>query len=181
VDYEELELLGKRFEVVQARLDRLEAERQIAHVMYRYVHACDEIKDAETIASFFTEDAVWEGRGRFEEFGATVGREAIREMFVENPTILPFTAHFLANPVIGLSQEGRDGWGQWHTLEAATLRDGAAQVWIIARYDNDFTLVADDWKIKHIRYTDTCVAPYEEGWLKTRYVSPLTLKKETSL
>lgn len=181
MDYEELELLGKRLEVVQARLDRLEAERRIAHVMYRYIHACDELKDAETIAALFTEDAVWEGQGRFAEFGSTVGREAIREMFVENPTILPFTAHFLTNPVIVLSQEGSDGWGQWHTLEAATLRDGAAQVWIMAWYDNDFVLVDDDWKIKHIRYTDTCVVPYEDGWLKTRYVSPLTLKKESSL
>jgi hypothetical protein len=181
MDYEELELQGKRLEVIQARLDRLEAERRIAHVMYRYVHACDELKDAEIIASFFTEDAVWEGRGRFAEFGSTVGREAIREMFVENPTILPFTAHFLTNPVIVLSQDGEEGWGEWHTLEAATLRDGAAQVWILARYDNDFALVGEDWKIKHIRYTDTCVVPYEEGWLKARYVSPLTLKKESSL
>jgi SnoaL-like domain len=181
MDYEELELQDKRLEAIQVRLDRLEAERRIAHVMYRYVHACDALKDAEIIASFFTEDAVWEGRGRFAEFGSTVGREAIREMFANNPTILPFTAHFLTNPVIVLSQDGEHGWGEWHTLEAATLRDNAAQVWILARYDNDFALVGDDWKIKHIRYTDTCVVPYEEGWLKARYVSPLTLKKESSL
>jgi hypothetical protein len=181
MDDEELELLGKRIDELQARLERLEAERQIARLMYRYVHACDELKDAEVVSSFFTEDAVWEGRGRFTEFGSTVGREAIREMFVENPTILPFTAHFLTNPVIGLSRDGTRGWGQWHTLEAATLRDGAAQVWIAAWYDNDFELVGRDWKIKHIRYTDTFVVPYEEGWLKARYVSPLTLTKETRL
>ena len=181
MDYEDFELLGKKLEVIQHRLERLESERRIAHVMYRYIHACDELKDAEAIASLFTDDAIWEGKGRFSEFGQTSGREAIREMFVENPKMLPFTAHFLTNPVIVLSQEGSEGWGQWHTLEAATLRDQSAQVWILAWYDNDFELVGDDWKIKHVRYTDTCVVPYEDGWLKTRYVSPQTLVKESRI
>ena len=111
MDYEELELLVKRIEQVQARLDRLESERRIAHVMYRYIHACDELKDADVISSLFTEDAIWEGKGRFSEFGQTIGQEAIHEMFVENPIMLPFTAHFLTNPVIGLSMDGTRGWG----------------------------------------------------------------------
>jgi hypothetical protein len=102
-------------------------------------------------------------------------------MFVENPIMLPFTAHFLTNPHIGLSMDGTRGWGKWHCLEAATLKDEKAQVWIAAWYDNDFELVDGDWKIKHIRYEDTFVAPFEEGWLKTRYVSPQTLVKESQL
>ncbi len=181
MDYEDLELLTKRLELLQSTVDRLESERAIAHLMYRYAYACDELKDADRISSFFTEDAVWEGQGNFSEFGSTVGRDAIREMFVENPTILPFTAHFLTNPVIGLSQEGSRGWGQWHTLEAASLRDERAQVWIAARYDNDFERLGEEWKLSHIRYRDTFVVPYEDGWLKTRYVSPLTLEKKSEL
>jgi hypothetical protein len=181
VDYEELELQEKRIEDLLTRVERIESERQIAHVMYRYIHACDELKDAELISSLFTDNAVWEGKGRFAEFGQTVGREAIRAMFVENPIMLPFTAHFLTNPHIGLSMDGTRGWGKWHCLEAATLKDEKAQVWIAAWYDNDFELVDGDWKIKHIRYEDTFVAPFEEGWLKTRYVSPQTLVKESQL
>ena len=177
MDYEDGELLGKRLRDLEGRLERLESQRAIAHVMYRYIYACDELKDADRISGLFTDDAIWEGQGHFSEFGKTVGREAIREMFVENPTMLPFTAHFLANPVIGLSQDGRRGWGQWHTLEAATLRDGRAQVWIAAWYDNDFELVDGDWLIKHIRYKDSFVAPYEDGWRNVRYVSPLSLTK----
>ena len=176
MDDEEIELLRKELERTQARLERLEAERTIAHQMYRYIYACDALKDAERVASFFTEDAVWEGRGNFAEFGSTVGRQAIHEMFVENPKVLPFTAHFLANPVIGLSQEGSKGWGEWHVLEACTYANGA-QVWMAARYDNDFVRVGESWLIKHLRYTDTFVVPYEEGWAKTRYVSPLTFTK----
>lgn len=181
MDYEADGLSQKMLASVHERLDRLEAERAIAHTMYRYIHACDHLKDASRIASFFTEDASWEGRGNFSEFGTTVGREAIRQMFVENPKILPFTAHFLTNPVIGLSQDGRKGWGEWHVLEACTLKDGAGQVWMVARYDNDFEKVGEDWLIRHLRFTDTFVAPYEEGWLKARYVSPLTLERRGRL
>src|SRR5271167_3476815 len=68
VNYEDTELFGKVLARVHERLDRLEAERAIAHNMYRYVHACDELKDPGRIASFFTETAVWEGRGHFAEF-----------------------------------------------------------------------------------------------------------------
>lgn len=175
-----MERLAVRVDELSARMYRLESERAIAHLMYRYIYACDVRKDADLIASFFTEDAVWEGRGNFAEFGTTEGRDAIRQMFIENPTILPFTAHFLSNPIITLSQDLLSGWGEWHTLEAATLRR-AAQVWMAAWYDNDFVLENGNWRIKHIRYTDTFVVPYEDGWLKTRYVSPLTLTKMSSL
>jgi hypothetical protein len=159
---------------LERKIAHLEAVRQIAQTMYRYIRACDEDKDPDRITSFFTEDGRWEGRGNFAEFGVTTGRKAIRAMFADNPTILPFTAHFLANPVVGTSQDGARGWGEWHVLEAATLRDRSAQVWIAARYDNDFVHAAGEWLIEHLRYTDTFVVPYEEGWLKSRYVSPLS-------
>lgn len=178
---EDPELLAKKVAALQVRLDRADAERAIAHVMYRYIYACDELKDANRIASYFTEDAIWEGRGNFAEFGQTVGRDAIHQMFVDNPVMLPFTAHFLSNPIVGLSYDGNEGWGQWHVLEAATLRDKSAQVWIAAWYENDFVKVGDDWRIKHIRYTDSFVVPYEEGWLKARYVSPISLMKQSRI
>ena len=166
---------------LRERVDLLEAERAIAHVMYRYIEACDVLKNASYIASLFTEDAIWEGRGNLAEFGQTIGRTAIREMFVENPQMLPFTAHFLCNPTIVVAPDVSRGWGKWHVLEAATLRDKRAQVWMLAWYDNDFRRVDDTWKISHVRYQDTCVVPYEQGWLKTTYVSPLTFKTTASL
>jgi len=175
-DENKLELVELR-QIVQVLHD----ERAIAHLMYRYLRACDETKDAEVIASYFTEDAVWEGQGNFAEFGATRGRAAIQQMFVKNPQILPMTAHFVTNPVITLSLHRQSAWGEWHFLEAATLRDEKAQVWIAARYDNDFAKVGRDWKLSHVRYRDSFVCTYEGGWLKERYVSPLTLHKSTAL
>ena len=167
---------AQRLERLEARLERLESERAVARLMYRYVHACDELKDADAVASFFTEDAVWEGQGHFDEFGATEGRDAIREMFVDNPTMLPFTAHFLANPDIEISESGEGAFGRWHTLEAATLKDRRTQVWMAAWYENDFARIGGKWLISHLRYRDRFVCPYEDGWAKVRYISPQTLE-----
>lgn len=166
---------------LKTRIEHHDATSRIERLMYRYIHACDVDKDADLIASMFTEDAQWEGQGNFSEFGITSGREAIREMFVENPTMLPFTAHFLTNASVGVSQDLKVGWGNWHVLEAATLRDHKAQVWMLAWYDNDFVEIDGSWFISHLRFRDTVVTPYEEGWLKTKYVSPLTFAKYTSL
>src|SRR5581483_3706886 len=98
---------------LEHRVEILEAERAIARTMYLYTEACDRSKDPDRLSSLFSEDAIREGKGNFAEFGQTIGRPAIRQMFVENPTILPFTAHYLANPVIGVSMDVRSGWGQW--------------------------------------------------------------------
>lgn len=166
----------ERLEQIEARLERIESERAVSRLMYRYVHACDELKDADRVASFFTEDAVWEGQGHFAEFGATEGRDAIREMFVDNPTMLPFTAHFLANPDIEISGGGNEAFGRWHTLEAATLKDRSTQVWMAAWYENDFVRTDGQWLISHLRYRDRFVCPYEDGWAKVRYISPQTLE-----
>jgi len=169
---DDVELLSKRVDELEAQLDRLSSERTIAQVMYRYVHACDEVKQADAVAAFFTDDAVWEGQGNFAEFRSTRGREAIHRMFLGNPTMLPFTAHFLTNPDIKLAADGERAWARWHTLEAATLKDRRTQVWMAAWYENDFVRVDGEWLISHLRYRDRFVCPYDEGWAKVRYISP---------
>lgn len=177
----DVENLRREVARLRARVDHHDAITRIEHLMYRYIHACDVAKNADLIASMFTEDAKWEGQGNFAEFGVTEGRAAIREMFVDNPRMLPFTAHFLSNATVGVSPDLTTGWGSWHVLEAATLEERRAQVWMIAWYDNDFVEVNGTWMIKHLRFRDTVVVPYEEGWLKTSYVSPRTFTKISRL
>ena len=168
--------LRERLEEVERRLGRVEAERAIERLMHRYVHAIDVIKDAEVTVGFFAPGAVWEGRGNLTEFRAD-GLDEIREMFHRNPSMLPFTAHFLTNPVIDVSPDGAQARGCWHALEAATLFDGETAVWLIAHYDNDFVRRQGEWKIACLRFEDRVICPYEEGWARTRYVSPVTLER----
>ncbi|MDZ7678897.1 MAG: nuclear transport factor 2 family protein [Acidimicrobiales bacterium] len=177
----EIERLRTEVARLRERVEHHDAVDRIEKLMYRYIHACDVVKSAELIASMFTEDAKWEGQGNFAEFGVTEGRAGIYEMFLDNPSMLPFTAHYLANASIGVAQDLMTGWGQWQVLEAATLRDGRAQVWMGAWYENDFACLDGSWFIKHIRYRDTFVTPFEHGWLKTRYVSPLTFETRGQL
>lgn len=177
----EITALRSELTRLKRRLDRTESIQRIEQLMYRYIHACDVVKNADLISSMFTEDARWEGQGHFAEFGTTRGRAAIREMFVDNPRMLPFTAHFLTNASVGVSPGLDKGWGTWHVLEAATLAESRAQVWMLAWYDNDFVNVDGVWMIEHLRFRDTVVAPYEEGWLRSTYVSPRTLERITRI
>jgi ketosteroid isomerase-like protein len=158
------------------RIEVLESEKQISKLNFRYVWLADVPKDADAIAECFTENAIWEGVGEFDEYLST-GRQEIRELFRDVPNQLPFTAHFVTNEVIEIAPDGDHAHGQWHILEMATLRDNCAQVWLVAWYENDFERVDGQWLISHVRLVNTFVAPYEEGWLKTKYVSPITLTK----
>jgi ketosteroid isomerase-like protein len=163
------------------RVERLEAIRDVSHLLYRYVYVADKAKDADVIAEFFAEDAVWEGVGQLSEFRAD-GRRQIRDMFHDVfTTYLPFTAHWVTNQVITLSRDGTKAYGQWHILEAANLKDNCAQVWLVAWYDNEFVRIGEEWKISHVRLVETFICPYDEGWLKVKYVSPITLEKISRL
>ncbi len=168
--------LPERLDGMERRLARIEAARAVERLMHGYVHAIDVIKDAEVTAGFFSPDAVWEGRGNLAEFRAE-GLDEITEMFRANPSMLPFTAHFLTNPVVDVSPDGVEARGRWHALEAATLFDSETAVWLIALYDNDFARLDGEWRITRIRFEDRVICPYDEGWARTRFVSPVTLER----
>lgn len=159
------------------KVNRLEADREIRAVMAEYLYRVDRSEPAEAIAELFTEDAVWEARGHLAEFGTTQGRRAIADMFAGLPGSLPFTAHFVTNPVVVVSEDATTARGRWHTLELATTADPSEQLVMVAWYDNDFVRVGDTWQIHHVRYEDSVVFPYADGWIDTRYISSLTLER----
>jgi len=161
-----------------ARLAQLEAKEAIAAVMAEYAFKVDHHLPADEIAELFTEDAVWEARGNLAEFGVTRGRSAIRDLFASLPESLSFTAHYLTNPHITVNADATAGRGRWHTFELSTTTTGEGeQICMVAWYDNDFVKVDDAWKISHIRFEDIAVFPFSEGWLRTRYISPITLAR----
>src|SRR3954469_20662713 len=82
-----------RLEQIERRLQVLEDAEAIRNLKARYAALCDTQYDADGIAMFFTEDALWEspGLGRFE------GREAIRNFFRGASEIFSFAIHFSLN------------------------------------------------------------------------------------
>lgn len=157
---------------LEERVARLEDERAVAEVMYRYIEACDHVRDAALIGSFFADDAVWEGANRYACWGTTTGREAIVAMFEATPDVLPFTVHWLANPRVAV--EGDEASGRWEVVQAATFGRTRTPVWVGARYDNRFRRTAEGWRIQHLVYADVFVTPYDEGWVATPYVDPFS-------
>ena len=152
----------------QRRLEALEAKEAIATVMAEYLYQVDRNRDRDVLDQLFARDAVWEALGNLREMGVTKSRRAIVDMLVALPETLSFTAHFIGNPVIKVADDAMTGRGRWHTLEL--LSKGGpepAEIVCIAWYDNDFVLEGGTWQISHVRYEDSLVFPFSEGWRDT--------------
>jgi SnoaL-like domain len=157
------------------RIEVLEAKDQIATVMAEYLFQVDRPRDRDVLNQLFAANAVWEALGNLSEMGVTTSREAIVEMLVALPDTLSFTAHFIGNPVIEVSDDVMTGRGRWHTLELMSKGgDEPAEIVCVAWYDNEFVHEGGKWRLSHIRYEDSLVFPFTEGWRDTRYVSLLT-------
>ena len=155
---------------LEKRIDALESQAEIRALQATYMQACDE-NWGRRIGELFTEDGIWEGIGKFASgFGPNVGREAIANMFDGDEERLTFTAHYLMNERIRV--DGDTAEGKWMFLEPAVHRN-TRQIWIAGHYINDFLRVDGRWFIKHLRCGDVFVSPYEEGWLKTRFIADL--------
>lgn len=162
----------ERLAALEAVVGALRDEREIAGLMADYIEACDHVHDPALIASYFTEDAVWEGTGRYAEWGISEGRPAIHDQFAGTPDVLPFTVHWLANPRIEVAADRATARGRWEVIQAATFGRTRTPVWVGARYDNDFACEAGTWRIHHLRYGDVFVTPFAAGWVDAPYVSP---------
>lgn len=169
--------LEARLAAVEAGLARVADERAIADLMYRYIEACDHVRDASLIGSAFADDATWEGANRYACWGTTTGRDAIVAMFEATPDVLPFTVHWLANPRIDV--DGDAATGRWEVVQAATFGRTGTPVWVGARYDNRFRRTDEGWRIQHLVYADVFVTPFDQGWVTTPYVDPFAPAPET--
>jgi hypothetical protein len=136
----------------QLRLERLEAESAIRHVMARYMRFCDRLDEStpiDELAALFTRDAVWAGRGnRYQAlFGEHRGREAIREMldgYRGPPPLFVLNAHFLTSEQIDTTSNPASGC--WMMLQTSTYADGTSEL-RCARLACWFTVEDDRWRI----------------------------------
>ena len=151
------------------RLRDLEAESAVRKVMAAYMAGCDRDEGkGEAVAACFTADGIWEAQGLSEkELGSTQGTEALIKKFDRNHTRLTFSAHYLTNERIWV--DGDTARGQWMFIEPAIHRESQA-LWLGGRYDNDFRCEDGVWRMSHLRCWSLFASPYEDGWLKTRWI-----------
>ena len=150
-------------EDLERRVRTLEDIEELKRLKARYCAYCDDSYDADSLASLFTEDAVWDGgmRGRAE------GREAIRDFFLRAPQRLPFALHMVMNPVIEV--RGDLASGTWYLFQPCTFAEGDQAVWGSARYDEEYARIDGVWMFTHLKLTSFFWTPFDQGWVRKRF------------
>lgn len=155
-------------EALLARLVRLETESAVRRTVARYFQICDRLgpdTPFEELGALFTEDARWEGHGRYRDaFGGYRGRAAIVGMIrgycLPEPHFA-MTAHFFSAEHILVTGDTA-AQSEWMMLQTSTYADGRAdlrsaslaidfahedEAWRIARFTtrNLFSRRIDHW------------------------------------
>ena len=136
-------------------LQDIEAIKQLKA---EYCDICDDDHNQDRIVSIFTEDGIWEGKG----VGHAKGHAEIRKLFKSFEERISFSQHNVFNPRITV--DGDKAHAHWYFLGPFTFRKDNRQLWLAARYEDDYVKVNGTWKIKHLRAFGRMAAPYEEGW-----------------
>jgi uncharacterized protein (TIGR02246 family) len=146
------------------RIQTLEDIEAIRRLKARYADACDRNYDADTLASLFAEDAVWDGG----TFGRYEGREAIRRFFQGVSSDIPFAMHYMVNPIIEVA--GDTATGKWHLFQTCTFAEGNQAIFGAARYDEEYHRIDGEWLFWRLKLNSSFWTPYEEGWVKRPFV-----------
>lgn len=160
-------------EAVIARLDALEAEKAIRACLTRYMALCDDLDagfDLDPLMDLFTQDAVWEGTGRYAAtFGRRQGCDDIRAMFAtytRPPAHFRLNVHFLTSEDIAVVETGpgAEADGRWVMLQTSTFADGRSQL-SAAKLTVRFRREADGtWRIAHFQTRRQFSRPVADPW-----------------
>src|SRR5882757_548174 len=145
---------------LERRITVLEDIEAIKKLKARYCAVCDDDHNPDKITTLFAEDGIWEGA----DAGAHKGHEAIRKLFQNFQQRISFSQHNVMNPDITV--EGHTAKGTWYFLGPFTMRKGNRQMWLAARYEDDYVKINGEWKFQHLRAIGRMAAPYEKGWAK---------------
>lgn len=144
---------------LEARIRRLEDIEAIRQLKYRYCYHYDAGDFAAFMECFASDCHVELGLGR-----RATGRSDVEAMFRKSRTLLEFSSHMVANPLIEV--DGDTGRGTWYLLLPSTR--GGAALWSQARYDEEYVRENGAWRIRSEIVTMYFATPYDKGWVKER-------------
>ena len=134
------------------RITRLEDIEAIKQLKARYCEICDDMHNPDRIASVFAEDAIWESP----DFGKAQGHQAIRDLFQGFRDMFSFSQHNIMNPIIEV--DGDRATGIWYIMGPWTYTEDGKEIWMTARYDDDYVKIDGEWKYQHLRASVRMVA-----------------------
>ena len=166
---------------IEARMSALEghvasfrAQNLIQALMYKYIEAVDQAR-IEEVVQCFTPD----GSGEFTPFAdGFSGHDGIRAFLSafrgsDAPTPrLAHVVHFPGGPLLDVT--GERATGQWDWLATCTIEREKGELvaaWQLGRYNADFALTDDGWKIQHLKTTYYEVFEHLRGWVGVPMVS----------
>ena len=137
---------------LERRITRLEDIEAIKQLKALYCEICDDMHNPDRIASVFAEDAIWES----DDFGKAEGHEAIRELFHGFQEMFSFSQHNIMNPRIEV--DGNRATGIWYIMGPWTNSEDNKEIWMTARYDDDYVKIDGEWKYQHLRVAVRMIA-----------------------
>jgi len=155
---------------LRQRVHALEAAKEVSACLHDYMQLCDYLNegfDLDPLMALFTEDAIWEGKGKryAATFGRREGREAIRAMFdkyTQPPAHFALNVHFLTSEKVEVHNESA-AEGTWVLLQTATFADGRSQL-SSALLNVQFRQEGGRWKIAHFCTTSRFNRPVQTPW-----------------
>ncbi len=157
-------------EQLRQRVNALEAAQEVSACLHEYMQLCDYLDegfDLDPLMALFTEDAIWEGKGKryAATFGRREGRESVRAMFekyTQPPAHFALNVHFLTSEKVRVHNE-TEAEGTWVLLQTATFADGRSQL-SSALLNVQFRQEGGRWKIAHFCTTSRFNRPVDTPW-----------------
>ena len=150
-------------EELAGRIQVLEDIEAVKKLKARYCNAAD-AGDKDLFLGCFTSDATWDGG---ESFGRYEGRDAIRGLFESLPKVISFGDSIK----VLIEVDGDRATGRWYLLEPCTMLEGGEQAVLgSAFYDEEYVKEGGEWKIATLKLTPAFWSPFDQGWVKHRFV-----------
>lgn len=157
-------------EELRHRVSALEASQHVSACLHEYMQLCDyldEDVDLEPLMALFTDDVIWEGKGKryAASLGRREGREELRAMFekyTQPPAHFALNVHFLTSEKVIVHSE-LVAEGTWVLLQTATFADGRSQL-SCALLNVKFRKENGRWKIAHFCTTSRFNRPVQTAW-----------------
>jgi hypothetical protein len=143
---------------IEERVARMEAVEAIRRLKIRYAELNDEGFDPDGLVALFTPDGVWDAG----EFGRFVGRDAMRDYWVETGRVTSFAHHYITNHIVDVEPSLMTATGRCYLLGMST-REGQAY-WMAVRYAERYRKIDGEWLFEEMKLLPSFMTPYETSW-----------------
>ncbi len=155
-----------KIEEIGKNIKTLLAIEEIKKLQARYCYFVDS-GNSDELLDLFTDNA----RVEAGPFGAFDGKDAFTKFFTRIfPKALSFSMHMLHNPLVEIYDDNK-ARGKWYFLVPGTDKLKNKAVWVSGIYEEEFIKEDNAWKISLFKADFQFYTPFDEGWLKTKFMT----------